>query len=90
MINKIKPNDISNHYRNIKHKPCKAAGYDMAWDITENKKFIGELFFSKEYKEWCFILDNFPMPRRVFRTTFPQTKQSFEDSFKRINILLKQ
>ena len=84
----IKPSDLSNTFKNINHKPCKVPGYDLAWDVNENGLFKGELFYSKEFNQWHFILDNFPHPRRSFKTSFPQTEKSFISMFKRIKISL--
>ncbi|KAB8156170.1 hypothetical protein EZY14_002825 [Kordia sp. TARA_039_SRF] len=91
MEGKLNPNDVSNIYKNINHKPCNVPMYDFAWDVTKDGIFIGELFFIKEFQSWNFILDNFPAPRRSFNTSFPQTEESFESAFKRIGVeLVKQ
>lgn len=67
----LKINDISNIFQNINHKPCTQIGYDFEFEITEKGKLIGELFYSKEFKEWFLIKDNFPMPRKGYRISFP-------------------
>ncbi len=82
-------NDLSNIFKNINHKPCTAIGYDFAWDITENGKFIGELFYSKDFKEWWFIKDNYPMDRKSYRISFPiNTVEFLIDVFNSINVEL--
>jgi hypothetical protein len=66
------PTDLSHIFKNINHKKCnEIGGYDLAWDITEKGKFVGELFYSKEFREWAFIKDNYPMDRRCYKISFP-------------------
>lgn len=84
------PNNLSHIFRNIKHKPCSVIGYDFAWDINKNEKFIGELFYSNDDREWWFILDNYPHQRKSFRINFPVKEQSFFiELFKGINVDLQ-
>lgn len=83
------PSNISYIFKNVNHKsadgfPC----YDFAWDVTEKEKFVGELFYSKDFKEWVFIKDNYPSPRKAFKTSFPMNKQLFIEHFKSIGITL--
>lgn len=80
------PNNLSNIFKNIKHKPCEVIGYDFAWDIAINEKFIGELFYSVDDKEWWFIKDNFPHQRKSYRINFPINQQMFVELFKTINV----
>lgn len=83
-------NNLSNIFKNINHKPCKAIGYDFSWDVTENGKFIGELFYSSEDKEWWFIKDNFPHQRKSYRISFPIKETSFFImAFNQINVKLE-
>jgi len=83
-------NSLSNIFKNINHKPCNTIGYDSAWNITENEKFIGELFYSSEDKEWWFIKDNFPHQRKSYRINFPiKTTEFFIELFKLINVKLE-
>lgn len=81
------PNNLSHIFKNINHKPCKVIGYDFAWDIMQNQKFIGELFYSLDDKEWWFIKDNFPHQRKSYRINFPIKETSFFiEVFKTINV----
>lgn len=80
-------NDLSNIFKNVTHKHCSTPGYDFAFDITENGKFLGELFYSEDSKEWFFIKDNYPHPRKGYRISFPiNTKEFIVEVFKTINI----
>lgn len=83
------PNNLSHIFRNISHKPCNSPCYDFAWDVTENGKFVGELFYSNEFREWNFIKDNYPSPRRAFKTSFPMDAEFFIKLFKAIKIDLQ-
>jgi len=60
----LSPQDLSHIFKNVNHKPCTIIGYDFAWDVTKNGKFIGELFYCNDDKEWWFIKDNFPHQRK--------------------------
>jgi len=81
------PNNLSHIFKNINHKPCNVIGYDFAWDILQNQKLIGELFYSSEDREWWFIKDNFPHQRKSYRINFPIKETSFlVDVFKTINV----
>lgn len=83
------PSNLSNIFTNINHKPCSSIGYDLAWDITDKGKFVGELFYSQEDKEWFFIKDNYPMPRKGYRINFPITDNNFFiNLFKSLKITL--
>jgi len=83
-------NNLSNVFKNINHKPCNAIGYDFAWDICENNKFVGELFYSSEDKEWWFIKDNFPHQRKSYRINFPIKNTDFLIAlFETVNIKLE-
>ena len=84
------PNNLSHIFRNIKHKPCSAIGYDFAWDITQNGNFVGELFYSNDDKDWWFIKDNYPMDRKSYRISFPVKSEEFLiELFKAINVDLQ-
>ncbi len=84
------PTNLSHIFKNINHKPCnEVSGYDLAWDIRESSKTVGELFYSNEFREWFFIKDNYPMPRKGYRLSFPiKNKELFIELFKGINIEL--
>lgn len=83
------PSNISNIFKNVKHKPCSAIGFDLAWDINLNEKFIGELFYSSEFKEWWFIKDNYPRDRKSYRISFPINETDlFISLFKSIKVEL--
>ena len=84
------PNNLSHIFKNINHKPCNTIGYDFAWDIMQNQKFIGELFYSSDDREWWFIKDNFPHQRKSYRINFPIKQTSFFiEVFKTINVDLQ-
>lgn len=83
--------NLSNLFNNINHKPSNTPGYDYCFDVFENKKWIGEILYSTEFRELIFIKDNYPMPRKSFRTDFPiKTIESFISLFESINIKLIQ
>jgi len=83
------PDDLSNIFKNINHKKCSLIGYDYAWDVMLKEKFIGELFYSIEDKEYWFIKDNFPAQRKSFRVNFPISNVDFFiELFKTINVEL--
>lgn len=83
------PANLSHIFKNINHKTCNSPCYNFAWDIMDNGKFIGELFYSKEFREWDFIKDNYPSPRRAYKTSFPMDADSFIKMFKSINVDLQ-
>lgn len=83
------PSNLSHIFKNINHKVCDSAGYDFTWDVTKEGKFIGELFYSEEFREWFFIKDNYPMPRRGYRMSFPiKTTEFMIELFKSIDVEL--
>lgn len=85
----LSPQNLSNIFKNVNHKPCTAIGYDFAWDISKNGKFIGELFYSNDDKEWWFIKDNFPHQRKSYRINFPiKEEKIFTELFKAIEVEL--
>jgi hypothetical protein len=88
LATEFSPNNLSNIFKNINHKPCNSPGVDYAWDVTENGKFVGELFYSKEFREWDFIKDNYPSPRRAYKTSFPMNVEKFVELFQSIGIKL--
>lgn len=83
------PNNLSHIFKNINHKPCKSPCYDYAWDVLNNGIFVGELFYSNDFREWNFIKDNFPAPRRAYKTSFPMNTNFFIQMFKSINVNLE-
>lgn len=84
------PENISRIFRNVNHKQCNSIVYDFAWDIYEKEKFIGELFYSNNEREWFFIKDSFPLPRKGFRINFPiKSSELFIELFKSVNVELK-
>ena len=86
---KFSTTNLSHIFKNINHKACNLIGYDYAWDIMKEGKFIGELYYSQEFREWFFIKDNYPMPRRSYRISFPiKTTEFMIDLFKSIDVEL--
>lgn len=83
--------NISNLFKNINHKPSNMPRYDYCFDMFEDKNWIGELFYSTEFKELMFIKDNYPMRRKSYRIDFPiKTIDSFISLFESINIKIIQ
>lgn len=81
--------DVSNLFKNINHKKCSSPGYDYAFDVMDNGKFVGEIFFSTECKDLVFIKDNYPHQRKAYRTDFPiKTIERFIDLFESVGIKL--
>ena len=83
------PSNISNIFKNIYHKSADGLpSYDFAWDVKDNERFVGELFYSLDFKEWVFIKDNYPSPRIAYKTSFPMDLEIFIKHFKSIGITL--
>lgn len=83
------PINLSHIFRNVHHKPSGSIGYDFAWDVNKDGKLVGELFYSNEFREWFFIKDNYPMPRRGYRMSFPIKSIEFMiELFRSINVEL--
>lgn len=78
-------------FKNITSSERKIVGYDLSFDVSENQKFIGELYYSNEFKEFFFIKDNFPFPRQSYRITNFNVNEIeiFIELFKRINVNLQ-
>lgn len=89
VIIEFSPTNLSYIFKNINHKACNSPCYDFAWDITVNSVFVGELFYSTHFREWDFIKDNYPSPRRAYKTSFPMNTQFFIDMFKSIGVNLE-
>lgn len=85
----IKPEDISNIFNNINHKPCKVPCYDLAFDVMEKDRFFGELFYSKTFAQWLLIKDNFPAPRRSYEISFPVDVEMFTKLFMAVGVELE-
>ena len=86
-IAELQPNDLSHIFKNIHHKECNVPGYNLAFNVTENGRFAAELFYSKEFKEWFLIKDNYPAPRKAYRCSFPiKSKALIIELFKTVNI----
>lgn len=62
--------------------------------VFKNKKSGGdylEIILYDNFKEWYFLLDNFPFPRKSFRHNLPYySREEFEADLKRMKIDIPQ
>ncbi len=64
-------------------------GSQHVYLVKEEKGDVAEIHYMSDWKEWHIILDNFPMQKKVYKTSFPiNTVSDFISEMNRIGLRL--
>lgn len=88
----LRPEDLPKIFKNIRIAKTMPPVYDFGFIVSEHEKGgdSAEVYYSSEFKEWSIVVDNFPLQRKIYKTSFPMiTIHRFKSEMKLVGIELE-